>query len=70
MPAFQVGQHIRYRPGAGTYGYEDALEADGRLPGVILGFSTTRVRVELTLKKRWNQKVVRAVDAASLRGES
>lgn len=64
--AFVVGQSVRYKPGTGTYGYEDALDADGRLPGVVLGFSRTRVRVELTLAKRGGLKLSRAVDAASL----
>jgi hypothetical protein len=62
--AFAVGDKVRYKPGIGTYGYEDALEADGRVPGVVIGHSTTRVRVRLTLDKgrAWN----RAVDTASL----
>jgi hypothetical protein len=63
---FTVGQLVRYKPGYGTYGYEDALEADGRVPGVVVGFSKTRVRVELTLVKRGGQKLTKCVDAASL----
>lgn len=65
-PSLHVGQAIRYKPGTGTYGYEDALEDDGRLPGIVIGFSRTRVRVELTLAKRGRSKVTRCVDAASL----
>ena len=49
---FRVGQAVRYRPGFGTYGYEDALEADGKIPGVVVGFTRTRVRVELALRGR------------------
>jgi len=60
---FTIGQAIRYKPGFGTYGYEDALEADGRVPGVVLGFTRTRVRI----RTRCNGgETVRAVDAASL----
>jgi hypothetical protein len=61
---------VRYRPGTGTYGYEDVLEADGRLPGVVVGFSRTRVRVQFTLTKRGPRATVtRAVDATSLRDD-
>jgi hypothetical protein len=76
---FQIGDQVRYRPGTGTYGYEDVLEADGRLPGVVVGFSRTRVRVELTLRRLGRtltrQKCVDAgslmkVDAALPRGTS
>lgn len=63
---FPIGQAIRYKPGYGTYGYEDALEADGRLPGVVVGYSETRVRVELTLKNRYNAKILRCVNVESL----
>lgn len=63
---FEIGESIRYKPGQGTYGYEDALEDDGRLPGVVVGITRTRVRVELTLLKRGRAKITRAVDAASL----
>ena len=64
---FSVGDRIRYKPGAGVYGYEAALEDDGCLPGVVVGHSRTRVRVTLTLAKRGGSTVSRAVDAASLR---
>lgn len=64
---FTIGQAIRYKPGFGTYGYEDVLEADGRIAGVVLGFSRTRIRVELQLtKRRAGSTVIRCVDAASL----
>lgn len=63
---FHVGQSVRYQPGFGTYGYEDCLEVDGRLPGVVIGHTPTRVRVELTLTKRYSIKVRRTVNADSL----
>jgi len=63
---FPVGQAIRYLPGFGTYGFEDCLEADGRLPGVVLGHTPTRVRIELTLAKRRGMTVRRAVNAEQL----
>lgn len=44
---FAVGDDVRYRPGFGTYGYEDMIEEDGRIPGRVVGFGTARVRVEL-----------------------
>ncbi len=67
MTPFTIGQAVRYKPGYGTYGYEDALEADGRVPGVVLGYSKAgRVRVELTLRKRGGCTIQRGVDAASL----
>jgi len=61
-----VDQPIRYLPGSGTYGFEDCVEHDGRLPGVVLGHTDTRIRVELTLAKRGGMKVRRAVNAAQL----
>lgn len=63
---FAVGDKVRYKPGFGTYGYEGVVDADGRVAGVIVGFSRTRVRVE-TLNDRG--PVTRAVDAASLRAD-
>ena len=63
---FPIGAAVRYRPGSGTYGLEDCIEADGRLPGVVRGHTDTRVRLELTLTKRRGQTVRRAVNAASL----
>lgn len=62
---FERGQRVRFRPGKGTYGYEDCLEADGRLGALVVGHTTTRVRIELTGNhRRWHDRV--AVDAASL----
>lgn len=61
---FEIGQLVRYKPGSGTYGYEDVLEEDGRLPCVVAGFSRTRVRVQF-LKGRLLH-TARSVDAASL----
>ena len=63
---FAIGDRVRYKPGYGTYGYEDALEADGRLPGIVIGLTPARVRVELTLTKRRGSTVVRSVEASSL----
>ena len=60
-----VGTRIRYKPGTGTYGYEDDVEEDGRIPGIVMGFTSTRVRVRLTLRTRISV-VMRAVDAKSL----
>ncbi len=67
-PAFTVGQLVRYKPGYGTYGYEDSLEADGRIPGTVTGFTATRVRVTLRLLvagRRISKSAT--VDASSLR---
>lgn len=65
---FTIGQAIRYTPGYGTYGYEDALEPDGRLPGVVEALTPSgRVRVALTLTKRGGLTVRRTVAAFSLR---
>jgi hypothetical protein len=58
---------VRYKPGTGTYGYEDALRLspDGRVAGVVVGHSTSRVRVTLQLEA--GRTVTRCVDAVSLR---
>ncbi len=61
---FKVGDLVRYRPGNGTYGYEDCLEDDGRLSARVVGFSRTRVRLEFLLGRIKGTR--RAVDAASL----
>jgi hypothetical protein len=61
---FTIGEAVRYRPGDGTYGYEDALEADGRVPGVVVGFTPRRVRVQLTLERGRTRQA--SVDAANL----
>ena len=63
---FPIGQRVRYKPGFGVYGFEDCVDADGRLPGVVLGYTDTRVRLELTLTKRGGSTVRRSVNAASL----
>lgn len=63
---FPIGQAIRYRPGQGTYGYEDCVEADGMLPGIVRGHSMTRIRVELRLVKRWNTTATATVNADQL----
>lgn len=76
MSGFNVGDQVRFKPGYGTYGYEDCLEADGRVGGIVVGFTTSkkqpRVRVQLTLyhcvdgRRGAGHIVCRAVDAASL----
>lgn len=69
---YAVGDRIRYRPGDGTYGYEETLDtsADGRIPGVVVGHTSTRVRVELSIVVAGRrQTMTRAVDAASLKLE-
>lgn len=60
---FTKGQRVRYKPGVGTYGYEDTVEADGRVPGIVVGFTRTRVRVQMRCDRG---PIARAVDAASL----
>jgi hypothetical protein len=62
-----VGDQVRYKPGTGTYGYEESIEADGRLPGIVIGFTATRVKVRLTIKMGGFVRAKdRAVDAESL----
>ena len=62
-----IGQAVRYKPGTGTYGYEESIEADGRIPAVVQGFTRTRVRIDMTLTVAGRKtKKLRAVDAASL----
>lgn len=64
--SFVIGQQVRYLPGTGTYGYEDALEADGRLPGIVKGYTKARIQVELRLERRGGIRIQRAVAAESL----
>lgn len=63
---FTIGQAVRYKPGFGTYGYEDAIRQspDGRLSAVVIGFSKTRVRVRIVADL--GRIVTRCVDAQSL----
>jgi hypothetical protein len=64
---FPVGAAVRYKPGYGVYGFEDCVEADGRLPGKVLGYTDTRVQLELSLAKRAPGLTVRrSVNAAQL----
>ena len=62
---FSIGDCVRYKPGYGTYGYEDALGSDGRISGVVVGHSRRRVRVRLNLDL--GRIVTRCVDASSLK---
>lgn len=64
---FPIGAAVLYRPGFGVYGYEDCVDANGRLSGVVLGYTDTRIRLELSLAKRGPGLTVRrSVNAASL----
>ena len=67
----QLHDRVRYKPGIGTYGYEHLLETDGRVPVTVVGFTPTRVRVELPKGKALvgNRSVV-TVYATSLVKES
>lgn len=61
---FKIGDRVRYKPGVGTYNYEDVLEADGRVPGEVVGFTKSgRVRVSM---RNNGGPLTRGVDAASL----
>lgn len=66
--AFVVGQTVRYKPGIGTYGYEAAVEADGRIPAVVVGHSPSKVRIRFAMSLAgWKPKTIeRGVAAASL----
>jgi hypothetical protein len=67
--AFAVDDSVRYRPGHGTYGYEPAVEADGRIPATVIGHTAQRVRIRFVVPIAGAppRPVTRAVDAASLR---
>lgn len=62
--SFKVGDQVWYKPGFGTYGYEDVVDATGRVAAEVIGYSPTRVRIR-TFNNRG--AVDRAVDAASLK---
>lgn len=65
---FERHEAVRYRPGTGTYGYEDGIQEDGRIPATVVGHSRTRVRIEFRCGPRL---ITRCVDATSLqRAES
>lgn len=71
--AFTIGDHVRYKPGSGTYGYEDLLQADGRIPATVRGLGPPRtgnradrgplVKIDFV---RGHTALHRSVDAASL----
>jgi hypothetical protein len=62
---FTIGQTVRYRPGVGTYGYEDVpRDSSGRILATVVGHTRTRVRIEFRMLEFGFTK--RAVDAASL----
>ena len=63
---FEMHARVRYLPGTGTYGYEDAHrdETDGRVPAQVVGHTPKRVRIRFN--NQFGNLVTRAVDAASL----
>lgn len=65
---FTIGQSVTYKPGFGTYGYEDTLQGcpGGRIPCTVEGFTRTRVRIRVQTDRGME---TRAVDAGSLRAE-
>jgi hypothetical protein len=65
LAVFKVGDAVRYKPGFGTYGYEDVLQVDGRIAAVVIGFSPTRVQIKFTQSGRLKDRT-RAVDVKSL----
>jgi hypothetical protein len=61
---FAPGSRVRYKPGIGTYGYEDLVEEpDGRIPAHVLGFTVSRIRIEFY---RGRSPIRRAVEKGSL----
>ena len=66
---FKEGDRVRYRPGLGTSGYDDAPTVDGRVAGVVLAVSRTgRVRCRFDVGD--GRTLVRAVFPTSLRFDS
>lgn len=69
--AWLIADVIRYKPGIGTYGLEESLQADGRVPGIVIGHTMTRVRVRLSVVFAGRVgSIDKCVDAASLVHES
>lgn len=64
---FAVGDKVRYRPGVGTYGYEDLAGADGRVPAVVTGRSPSTVRLLIETMPGYFRKA--SVDPRSLTKE-
>lgn len=70
---FAIGDAVRYKPGFGTYGYEDLIQEDGRIPATVTGFGNpqkghradrgARIKIEFF---RGRTSIKRAVDAQSL----
>jgi hypothetical protein len=54
---FAVGDRVRYRPVAG-HSYQDAI-VDGRVPGVVIGYTETRVQVRLVFRN--GRTITRAI---------
>lgn len=73
MTKFAIGDAVRYKPGSGTYGYEDLIQEDGRIPATVIGFGSpqtgrradrgARVRIEFF---RGRTAIQRSVDAQGL----
>lgn len=64
---FSVDEVVRYKPGVGTYGYDDAIEADGRIPARVIGHSRSRVKITFAVTEYGiTRSISRGVDAASL----
>ena len=63
---FPIGAKVRWKPGFGVYGYEDCLEADGRLSGVVRGHSNARISCAFVLTRRGGQTINRGVNVESL----
>lgn len=62
---FSIDDRVLYQPGEGTYGYEDAPKAEGRVRGIVIGFSAQRVRCRFDLGQ--GRVVTRAVAPDNLR---
>lgn len=62
---FRYGQKVSYKPGVGTYGYEDIVGPDGRVSATVIGLTPTRVRIRIDCGE-FGGIQVRAVDASSL----
>lgn len=62
-----IGTLVRYKPGDGVYGYEDLIEADGRIPAIVMGHSPTRTRIRFQpTRGRVHVLIERSVDVSSL----
>jgi hypothetical protein len=53
---FAIGSRVRYKPGKRTQGYEHLVEADGRVPVIVVGHSRSGVRVQVDVQG-WSFKM-------------